>query len=418
VHLHSKLRWKGDLSCAAYYTEMKGYVDEMAIAGKHLEDEDMICYILIELDFNLFVEVFTAKTEPQTINDLYSQLEARVEAQKEQQQIRSNAAFRGGRGSNGPMRGRGDGGSRGGGHGGGRGVGHGFNKNHCQTCGKTGHWALHCYKRFDVNYTGEEKHVNTVTTSYIVDTDWYTDTGASDHITSDLDKLTTREKCSGSDQVHAASGSCMPIAHIGQSTIHARNRNLVLKDILYVSNASKNLVSAHKFTHDNNAFFEFQNWYFYLKDWDTRNLLLHERCKNGLYPLPLEASVSGTSSNKHVFIVIKPSMARWHHHLGHASSPIVHRVLSQNKLPHSKKVVEELVCDACQRAKSHQLPFDGSVSMSKAPLELVFSDVWGPAPFFVGRFKYDVSFIDDFSKFTWLYLLKHKLNVFQKFREF
>jgi histone deacetylase 1/2 len=31
---------------------------------------------------------------------------------------------------------------------------------------------------------------------------------------------------------------------------------------------------------------------------------------------------------------------------------------------------------------------------------------------------YYVSFIDDFSKFTWLYLLRRKSNVFQKFHDF
>jgi hypothetical protein len=29
-----------------------------------------------------------------------------------------------------------------------------------------------------------------------------------------------------------------------------------------------------------------------------------------------------------------------------------------------------------------------------------------------------VSFIDDFSKFTWIYLLQHKSEVFQRFHEF
>jgi histone deacetylase 1/2 len=48
----------------------------------------------------------------------------------------------------------------------------------------------------------------------------------------------------------------------------------------------------------------------------------------------------------------------------------------------------------------------------------VFSDLWGPAPTFVGRYSYYVSFIDDYSKFTWIYLLKHKSEVFARFREF
>jgi transposase len=59
-----------------------------------------------------------------------------------------------------------------------------------------------------------------------------------------------------------------------------------------------------------------------------------------------------------------------------------------------------------------------SDSTSKALLELVFSDVWGVAVESIGRNKYYVSFIDDFSKFTWIYLLKHKSEVFKRFKEF
>jgi histone deacetylase 1/2 len=51
-------------------------------------------------------------------------------------------------------------------------------------------------------------------------------------------------------------------------------------------------------------------------------------------------------------------------------------------------------------------------------LELVYSGVWGPAPSSVGGKKYYVSFIDDYSKFTWIYLLKYKSEVFHKFTEF
>jgi hypothetical protein len=64
------------------------------------------------------------------------------------------------------------------------------------------------------------------------------------------------------------------------------------------------------------------------------------------------------------------------------------------------------------------LPYPNSLSMSKNPLELVFSDVWGAALESVGRKKYHVSFIDDFSKFTWIYLIKFKSEVFAKFLEF
>jgi hypothetical protein len=75
------------------------------------------------------------------------------------------------------------------------------------------------------------------------------------------------------------------------------------------------------------------------------------------------------------------------------------------------------MCDAYQQAKSHQLPHPTSSSTSTSPVELFFSDVWGLACESVGHNKYYVTFIDDFSKFTWIYFLKHKSEVFQKIRE-
>jgi histone deacetylase 1/2 len=76
------------------------------------------------------------------------------------------------------------------------------------------------------------------------------------------------------------------------------------------------------------------------------------------------------------------------------------------------------VCDACQQAKSHQLPYPKSSSISKFSLDLIFSDVWGPAPDSIGRNKYYVSFIDDHSKFVWIYLFRYKSEVFAKFTVF
>jgi hypothetical protein len=150
----------------------------------------------------------------------------------------------------------------------------------------------------------------------------------------------------------------------------------------------------HKFTYDNNAFFEFHHWYFLLKDRDMMKVLLQGRCNNGLYPLPL-ASWSSQSPNKVVLPAIKPNLVRWHHQLGHASPPIAECVVSQNKLSFSKENLNVSVCDACQRAKSHQLPFPKYVRVPQDPLELVFSDVWGATPSSIGRFKYYVSFIDE-----------------------
>jgi hypothetical protein len=143
-----------------------------------------------------------------------------------------------------------------------------------------------------------------------------------------------------------------------------------------------------------------------------RKTLLRGWCRQGLYPLPSKLF------RRHAFSAIKPSLARWHNRLGHPSPPIVRKVIRSNNLPCVSESNNESVYDACQKAKSHQLLYGNSPSRSSVPPKLVFSDVWGPAPTSVGGKKYYVSFIDDFSKFTWIYLLKFKLGVFQNFQEF
>jgi transposase InsO family protein len=52
-------------------------------------------------------------------------------------------------------------------------------------------------------------------------------------------------------------------------------------------------------------------------------------------------------------------------------------------------------------------------------LELIHSDVCGPMPSTsISGYVYYVSFIDDYSRKTWVYFLKSKDEVFGKFKEF
>lgn len=46
-----------------------------------------------------------------------------------------------------------------------------------------------------------------MTNSYGVDTNWYVDTRATDHITGELSKLTVHDRYHDNEQVHAANGA-------------------------------------------------------------------------------------------------------------------------------------------------------------------------------------------------------------------
>ena len=116
--------------------------------------------------------------------------------------------------------------------------------------------------------------------------------------------------------------------------------------------------------------------------------------------------------------MFKPSISLWHRRLGHVATPVVQEVLSRHKLSFVRDQENKMICDACQRGQSHQLPYPKYTSVSSSPFELVFFDVWGPVPTSVGWHDYYVSFIDDYSKYTWIYLLRHKSDVFRCFNEF
>ncbi|KAK1686614.1 hypothetical protein QYE76_047462 [Lolium multiflorum] len=111
----------------------------------------------------------------------------------------------------------------------------------CQICDKVGHIASRCFKRFKTDYLGVDndgrymdRQVANATTShgqttaYNADAGWYMDTGATDHLTNRLDKLTMKEDYNGSDQVHAANGTgngrgarleLLPVADVNHSDV-------------------------------------------------------------------------------------------------------------------------------------------------------------------------------------------------------
>ena len=333
THMALATATKGASSVAEFFVKMKGLADDMASAGRKLEDEELVTFIITGLgeEFESIVSAVASRVEPISVNELYAQLiafEQRKEIHGGSSQSSANVATKGGRGggsgaSNQQQRGRNDGG-RGGFRRGGGGRGNGGRNNNgggggrnflagvfCQLCGKEGHTVVRCFKRFDANFTGPpQKSASSANTApYGVDTNWYVDSGATDHITGDLEKLSFRDKYRGGEQVLSANGAGMTINHVGHSVLQSTVRNIHLNNVLHVPSATKNLVSAHRLVKDNNAFLELHPKYFSLKEQVTRKTLLEGECEGGLYPLKPHHPQNQPSSNKQVLGVAKASIS-------------------------------------------------------------------------------------------------------------
>jgi hypothetical protein len=77
------------------------------------------------------------------------------------------------------------------------------------------------------------------------------------------------------------------------------------------------------------------------------------------------------------------------------------------------------LCEHCVHGKQNRVRFPSAATRAKGILQLVHSDVFGlvSAPS-LGKSVYYVSFIDDFSRNTWIYFLVKKSKVFDRFKEF
>jgi hypothetical protein len=104
------------------------------------------------------------------------------------------------------------------------------------------------------------------TPSYEVDTAWYADSAATDHVTRELDQLTMREQYHGQDRIHTTDETGMCITHIDNSVIPTPTCDIHLNKLLHVPSTSKNLASIPRLTYDNNVSIEFHPFSFLIKD--------------------------------------------------------------------------------------------------------------------------------------------------------
>ena len=104
--------------------------------------------------------------------------------------------------------------------------------------------------------------------------------------------------------------------------------------------------------------------------------------------------------------------------LSYPQTHVLHHVLSHHFVSH-KFPVSNTFCKHCVMGKTTQSPFSTSISCTKSPLEIVHSDVWGPVPInSINAHRYYVIFMDDFTRFTWFFPLKHKSQVLTSFKHF
>jgi hypothetical protein len=158
--------------------------------------------------------------------------------------------------------------------------------------------------------------------------------------------------------------------------------------------------------------------HFFVKDNLIGNTILEGPSMDGLCPINLQCCSINKPRSCVAFLGVSTSFDTWHARLGHASSPIVSRVLSSNNLQMLSSANKSALCEFCQYRKSKQLLFAQSSRITTSPLGLVHSDMWPSPSVSLGGCHYHVVFIDDFSHYCWLYPLCQNSDVFLSFVKF
>ena len=77
------------------------------------------------------------------------------------------------------------------------------------------------------------------------------------------------------------------------------------------------------------------------------------------------------------------------------------------------------VYEPCLEEKMTMRPFKAKGYRAKEVLDLVHTDLCGPMSTSArGGYEYFITFIDDYSRYGYIYLMRFKSETFEKFKEF
>ena len=190
-------------------------------------------------------------------------------------------------------------------------------------------------------------------------------------------------------------------------------------DVLFTPNLAVNLISVTRI--ESNGFTViFKNGLVSILD-KNDNVLITGKRINGLYYLDLFLC-----GYERAFMArVMKGLSVWHKKLGHLSNANMLKIVEKNmatgfEMKMCRQSKEDFVCDSCVYGKQTRDKFKIlETPRSSRPLEIVHSDVWGPfATETYDRKRYYVTFIDDFTHFTCVYLIKNKSEVFEMFKIF
>ena len=136
-----------------------------------------------------------------------------------------------------------------------------------------------------------------------------------------------------------------------------------------------------------------------------------------LEPISLQINLHESNHKKKEIFPINQTHL-WHLRLGHINLERICRMVTGGLLS-PLDVTALPVYDPCLKGNMTMSSFKAKGYRAKEVLDLVHTDLCGPMSTSArGGYKYFIIFIDDYSRYEYIYLMRHKSEAFEKFKEF
>jgi len=228
-------------------------------------------------------------------------------------------------------------------------------------------------------------------------------------------KVWFREVDPGKDtKVKLADHRALVAEGMGKISIEGMNGKIsIIEDVLYVLGMKCNLLSVGQLVQ--------KGYSVTMKD---NSLKLFHKNKRLVLKTPLAKNRTFQTNMKAVEFTCLSTIVKeydnWllHYMFGHLNFRSLNQLVDKEMILGLPKLeIPSRVCDTCLIGKQPRNAFISSTAhRAKEDLNVVYSDVCGPLEVpLLGGNKYFISFVDEFSRKIWLYLIKAKSETFNMF---
>lgn len=244
---------------------------------------------------------------------------------------------------------------------------------------------------------------------------WYLDTGCSTHMSGRKDWFVNLDE-SVHNKVKFADDSTLSAAGLGRVLIKRKDGSpSFISDVLYVPGMKTNLLSLGQLL-EKGYVMKMENKEMKVYDGEKRLIIKTPLASNRTFKVGIQVM-----EHKCLAAAISQEEWIWHYRFGHLNFKdlrMLERKQMVSGLPQIQTPSE--LCSDCLESKQARGSFSQQVpTRSRSKLEIIYSDVCGPIQTdSLGGNRFFLTFIDDYTRKIWAYVIKRKSEVFDVFVKF